>query len=130
MEIQLGHHSVETRTVLKHLRERNLLIGASVHSMTEFLNCGGRRRELRHPRTHFRYAIQVGLRPATRPQAAGARCANVLPSQYLRWVGLILRTIAPVYPLAPLASRPSVLFQTSESLQRAVRGIHDFLPDR
>jgi len=35
--IQLGHHSVATRTVLKRVRELDLLIGASVHSMDEFL---------------------------------------------------------------------------------------------
>src|SRR6186997_856381 len=35
--IQLGHHSVATRTVPKRRREPNLLIGASVHSMDEFL---------------------------------------------------------------------------------------------
>lgn len=126
--VQLGHHSVEADTVRKHLSERNLLIGASVHSMTEFLD-----------------AAADGASFVT----LGPIFATPSKSAYGPPLGLKLlervchRASIPVFALGGVslenyrsclsAGATGVaairLFQTSESLHRAVRSIHDFLPD-
>jgi thiamine-phosphate pyrophosphorylase len=127
--VQLGHHSVKPDTVCKHLREGNLLIGASVHSMTECLN-----------------AAADGASFVT----LGPIFATPSKSVYGAPLGLKLlgdvcqRASMPVFALggvdlenhrsclsAGAAGIAAIrLFQTPETLHWVVRSIHDFLPDR
>ena len=127
--IQLGHHSVTTRTVAERVRERGLLIGASVHSMDEFL-----------------LAATGGASFVT----LGPIFATPSKSAYGPPVGLELLTTVcqrasiPVFALGGIdlenyrsclaAGASGIaairLFQSYITLERAVHGIHDFLPDR
>ena len=127
--IQLGHHSVKTDTVYKHLRKKNLLIGASVHSMTEFLNASADGASFVTLGPIFptpsksAYGPPLGLKLLEQV----CQCASI-PVFALGGIGLEnYRSCLSAGAAGVAAIR---LFQTSESLHQAVRSIHDFLPDR
>jgi len=125
--VQLGHHSMEMAFVRGHLSGMNLLIGASVHSMDEFL-----------------LAAAQGANFAT----LGPIFATPSKSLYGPPLGLGLlsrvceRASIPVFALGGIdlenyrscltAGAAGVaairMFQTPQTLDRAVRGIHDFVP--
>ena len=127
--IQLGHHSVDPSTVRRRMEGMNLLIGASVHSMDEFV-----------------LASEEGARFVT----LGPIFATPSKSAYGPPLGLELlrqvcrRSSIPVLALggidlenyrsclvAGAAGIAAIrLFQEQVSLESAVQGIHDFLPGR
>ena len=125
--VQLGHHSVETDTVRKHLSERTLLVGASVHSMTEFLNAAAGASfvtlgPIFTTPSKSAYGPPLGLKLLERV----CQCASI-PVFALGGVGLEnYRSCLSAGAAGVAAIR---LFQTAKSLHQAVRSIHDFLPD-
>lgn len=126
--IQLGCHSVGLGSVRQQLRESNLLIGASVHSMDEFL-----------------FAVDEGASFVT----LGPIFATPSKAAYGPPLGLELltrvcqRASIPVFALGGIdlenyrscltAGASGVaairLFQSLQTLEQAVRGIHQFVPD-
>jgi thiamine-phosphate pyrophosphorylase len=127
--VQLGRHSVETGTVRKYLGKMSLLIGASVHSMDEFLlaSAGGGSFVTLGPifatPSKSAYGPPLGLEVLT----AVCRRASI-PVFALGGIGLEnYRSCLAAGAAGVAAIR---LFQTSETLGRAVHAIHDFLPDR
>ena len=125
--VQLGHHSMEIAFVREHLSGTSLLIGASVHSMDEFV-----------------IAVAQGANFAT----LGPIFATPSKSAYGPPLGLGLlasvceRTSIPVFALGGIglenyrscltAGAAGVaairMFQEPQTLDRAVGGIHDFVP--
>jgi thiamine-phosphate pyrophosphorylase len=127
--VQLGHHSVKTDTVCKHLRETSLLIGASVHSMTEFLNAAANSASFVTLGPIFATPSKSAYGPPLGLKLLEQVCQRAsMPVFALGGVGLEnYRSCLSAGAAGVAAIR---LFQTSESLHRAVRSIHDFLPDR
>jgi len=126
--VQLGHHSVETGTVRKQLREMNLLIGASVHSMDEFLLAAeGASFATFGP--IFATPSKSAYGPPLGLELLATVCKRAsIPVFALGGIGLEnYRSCLAAGAAGVAAIR---LFQTSETLDRAVHGIHDFLPDR
>ena len=127
--VQLGHHSVETGTVRKQLREMNLLIGASVHSMDEFLLAAAQGASFATLGPIFATPSKSAYGPPLGLELLTTVCQRApIPVFALGGIGLEnYRSCLAAGAAGVAAIR---LFQTSETLGPAVRGIHDFLPGR
>jgi thiamine-phosphate pyrophosphorylase len=127
--VQLGHHSVKPDTVCKHLREGNLLIGVSVHSMTEFLNAEADGASFVTLGPIFATPSKFAYGPPLGLKLLEEVCQRAsMPVFALGGVGLENYRSSLSAGAAGIAAIR--LFQTSERLDGVVRSIHDFLPDQ
>ena len=123
--VHLGRHSVECGVVRKQLREIELLLGASVHSMDEFLLAADGASfvtlgPIFSTPSKAAYGAPLGLDILTEV----CKMAEI-PVFALGGIGLDNYLSCLTAGAAGIAAIR--LFQTS-NLDRAVRGIHDFLP--
>lgn len=127
--VHLGHHSAGIDTVRKKLGQTNLLIGASVHSLDELLHAATEGATFATFGPIFAtpsksaYGLPLGLDQLK----AVCRCASI---PVFALGGIDLET----YRLCLAAGAAGVaairMFQTPVTLEKAVQGIHGFLPDR
>jgi thiamine-phosphate pyrophosphorylase len=127
--IQLGHHSVDPRTLRKQTEGTNLLIGVSVHSMDEFLLAseGGASFVTLGPifvtPSKSAYGPPLGL------ELLGQVCQRAsIP--VLALGGMSLENYRSCLAAGAAGIAAIRLFQEQVSLESAVQGIHDFLPGR
>ena len=125
--VQLGHHSVEIDTVRNQLGGMNLMIGASVHSMDEFLQAATQGASFATLGPIFATPSKAAYGPPLGLELLTTVCQRAsIPVFALGGIGL------ENYPSCLAAGAAGVaairLFQTPETLDRAVHGIHDFLP--
>ena len=127
--VQLGHHSVEIGTVRKQLGEMNLLIGASVHSMEEFLLAAAEGASFATLGPIFATPSKSAYGPPLGLELLTTVCQRApIPVFALGGIGLEnYRSCLAAGAAGVAAIR---LFQTPETLGPAVQGIHDFLPGR
>jgi thiamine-phosphate pyrophosphorylase len=127
--VQLGHHSVGTGTVRKRLGEMNLEIGVSVHSMDEFLLAAVEGASFVTLGPIFAtpsksaYGPPLGLDLLT----TVCQCASI---PVFALGGINLENYRSCLAAGAAGIAAIRLFQTPRTLERAVPGIHDFIPDR
>ena len=127
--VQLGHHSVETATVRKQRGEMNLLVGASVHSMDEFLLAAAEGASFATLGPIFVTPSKSAYGPPLGLDLLARVCQRAsIPVFALGGIGFENYRSCLTAGAAGIAAIR--LFQTSETLDRAVHDIHDFLPDR
>jgi len=127
--VQLGHHSVDPAAVRKQLGEMNLSIGVSVHSMSEFLlaEAAGASFALMGP--IFATPSKSAYGPPLGLEVLATACGRAsIPVFALGGIGLENYRSCLIAGATGIAAIR--LFQTPGILGRAVRAIHDFLPDR
>jgi thiamine-phosphate pyrophosphorylase len=126
--VQLGHHSVGTGPVRKQLAEMNLLIGASVHSLDEFLLAAAEGASFATLGPIFAtpsksaYGPPLGLELLT----TVCQCASI---PVFALGGINLENYRSCLAAGAAGIAAIRLFQTPMTLDRAVHGIHNFLPD-
>jgi len=127
--IQLGHHSVTTRTVAERVRELDLLIGASVHSMDEFLLAATRGASFVTLGPIFATPSKSAYGPPVGLELLATVCQRAsIPVFALG--GINLENYRSCLAAGASGIAAIRLFQSHITLERAVHGIHDFLPDR
>lgn len=127
--VQLGYHSVETASVVKQLGRRELLIGASVHSMDQFLLASAEGASFATLGPIFPTPSKSAYGPPLGLELLARVCQRAsIPVFALGGIGMENYSSCLAAGAAGIAAIR--LFQTPETLERAVRGIHDFLPDR
>jgi len=121
--VQMGHHSVGTGIVRKHLRGMKLLIGASVHSLDEFLLAAAEGASFATLGPVFAtpsksaYGEPLGLELLT----TVCQCA---PIPVFALGGINLENYRSCLTAGAAGIAAIRLFQTQMSLEQAVRGIH------
>ncbi|MGH9426680.1 MAG: thiamine phosphate synthase [Terriglobia bacterium] len=127
--IHLGHHSVETSAIRKQLGEMNLLIGASVHSMDDFLLAAAEGASFVTLGPIFATPSKSAYGPPLGLELLKAVCRRAsTPVFALGGIGLENYQSCLAAGAGGIAAIR--LFQMPETLDRAVHGIHDFLFDR
>ena len=127
--IQLGHHSVETGAVRKQLGEMNLLIGASVHSMDEFLLAAAQGASFATLGPIFATSSKSAYGPPLGLELLTRVCQRAsIPVFALG--GIRLENYRSCLAAGAAGIAAIRLFQKPVTLERAVRSIHDFLPGR
>jgi thiamine-phosphate pyrophosphorylase len=127
--IQLGHHSVATRTVLKRVRDLDLLIGASVHSIDEVLLAATEGASFVTFGPIFTTPSKSAYGPPLGLELLAMVCQRVsIPVFALGGIDLENYRSSLAAGAAGIAAIR--LFQSQMTLERAVDGIHNFLPDR
>jgi thiamine-phosphate pyrophosphorylase len=127
--VQLGNHSVGTGTVRTQLGEKNLEIGVSVHSMDEFLLAAAEGASFATLGPIFAtpskstYGPPLGLELLTKV----CQCATI---PVFALGGINLENYRSCLAAGAAGIAAIRLFQTPTTLERAVLGIHGFLPDR
>jgi thiamine-phosphate pyrophosphorylase len=127
--IQFGHHSIEIGVIRKQLGELNLLIGASVHSMDEFLQAAAEGASFVTLGPIFATASKLAYGPPLGLELLKTVCRRTsIPVIALGGIGLEnYRSCLAAGADGVAAIR---LFQAPDTLDRAVHGIHDFSPAR
>lgn len=127
--VQLGNHSVGTGTVRTQLVEKKLKIGVSVHSMDEFLLAAAEGASFATLGPIFAtpsksaYGPPLGLELLTKV----CQCATI---PVFALGGINLENYRSCLAAGAAGIAAIRLFQTPTTLERAVPGIHGFLPDR
>jgi thiamine-phosphate pyrophosphorylase len=127
--VQLGHHSIEPGALRKQLVDKNLLIGASVHSMDEFLRAAAQGASFATLGPVFATPSKSAYGPPLGLELLASVCQRAaIPVFALGGIGLEnYRSCLDAGAAGIAAIR---LFQTPGCLGGAVRAIHDFLPER
>ena len=126
--IHVGHDSVETSASRKQLGEMNLLIGASVHSMNEFLQAAAEGASFATLGPIFATPSKSAYGPPLGLDLLKAVCRRAsIPVFALGGIGL--ENYQPCLAAGADGIAAIRLFQMPETLDRAVHGIHHFLFD-
>src|SRR5262245_14650737 len=125
--VHLGHHSMEIAFVHEHLSQMNLLIGASVHSMDEFLRAADQGANFATLGPIFATPSKSGYGPPL-GLALLARVCERASIPVFALGGIDLENYRSCLAAGAAGVAAIRMFQTPQTVDRAVRGIHDFVP--
>lgn len=124
--IQLGHHSVETGAIRKKPGAQNLLIGVSVHSMDEFLRAAAEGASFVTLGPIFETPSKLVYGPPIGLELLETVCRRTsIPVFALG--GISLENYRSCLAAGADGIAAIRLFQSSETLDPVVHGIHHFL---
>jgi thiamine-phosphate pyrophosphorylase len=127
--IQLGHHSIQVGALRKQLGELNLLIGVSVHSMDEFLHAAAEGASFVTLGPIFATPSKLAYGPPLGLELLKTVCRS--PSiPVFALGGINLENYRSCLAAGADGVAAIRLFQTSDTLDQAVHGIHHFSPTR
>jgi len=126
--VQLGHHSVGTGPVRKRLGGVSLKIGASVHSLNEYLLAAAEGASFVTLGPIFATPSKSGYGPPLGLEllTTVCHCASI---PVFALGGINLENYRSCLAAGAAGIAAIRLFQTPETLEKVVRGTHDFLPD-